>query len=90
MTKTIETAFVTFMMMAATLLALLMATPAHARPLSEAQLRDKLDYICEASSVDPVGKRMERECRAEWRAKLLQQQASQQKAQAQGKLAEKK
>lgn len=80
MTKTIETAFVTFFMAVSTALALLIASPAVAKPVSEAQLRDRLDYICEASSVDVVGKRMEKECRAEWRAKL--QLAEQRKAAA--------
>ena len=80
MTKKVETAFVTFLAAVSTALALLLASPVLAKPLSEAQLRDRLDYICEASSVDVVGKRMEKACRAEWRAKL--QQAEQRKVAA--------
>ena len=81
MIKTMETGLVSLVMLGSMLFALLLATPVAAKPLSEAAINDRIVEFCEASSVDVVGKRMERQCRAELRAKL-QQQAEREAAKA--------
>lgn len=73
MIRKFEATFITFLAAASTAFMLLLAAPATAKPLSQAALNDRIHELCRASSVDVVGKRLERECRAEWRARLQQQ-----------------
>ena len=73
MIRKFEATFITLLAAASTAFMLLLATPASARPLSQAALNDRIHELCRSSSVDVVGKRMERERRTEWRARLQQQ-----------------
>lgn len=66
-TKTIESALVTSLMMAATALALLLASPAVAAPRGEA-VKERVAELCTVSDTDLVGKRLAKECRAQVRA----------------------
>lgn len=51
-------------------LSLMFAAPAQATPRLPTAIEDQIRHVCEASSADLEGKRQERQCRAEWRAKL--------------------
>lgn len=75
MIRKFEAAFITLLAAASTAFALLIATPVAAKPLSQLALNDRIIELCQASSVDVVGKRMERQCRAELKAKLQEQAA---------------
>lgn len=67
-TKTLENAFLTFLIAAFTSLAvLLVASPAIAAPREQA-VKERMAQLCTASDVDLVGKRLARNCRKQVRA----------------------